>query len=159
MSIFNEIESLWDSITKLFKKAKDDLAKATVFIVNNIQPVLFSQTAHTLASILDAVVSSQLPTEILDEVKKWLPVFLTAEGIVTTLTPDSTEDEVKAALDKFLQLFPNLTAAQRAQYWTTLAAQVYALIHELSTGEKITFGEAARIVETAYEAYIQTKNS
>lgn len=151
------ISKVLDALIGIFKKAKEDLAKITVFIVKDIQPVLFSPTADVLASIMDAITKSQLPTEILEQVKKYVPIFLTTEGIVQSLTPDSTEDEVKAALDKMLAQFPNFTPAQRAQYWTELAAKLYAFIHELHDGEKITFGEAASIVEAAYQAYLKTE--
>lgn len=144
---------------KLLTKAKDGLAKASVFILEDIKPFLDSSVADITAGILDSITKSELPEDILNQLRRWVPIFLTAEGLVTSLTPDSTEDEVKAALDKMLSLFKDFTPAQKAEFYTTVVAKIYVLAHGLETGETITFGEAAAIVEEAYEAYVNSKTA
>lgn len=156
MSIFQRIAHF---VTHILGKAKEDLAKATVYLVQNIQPILVSGAADIAAQILDVITKTKLPDTVLAELRKWVPVYLTAEGIITTLNADSTQEEVEAELNKLLSLFPNLTAAQRGKLWTSLAAQIYILVHQLDSGEVLTFGEAAAIVEEAYQAYIATKNA
>lgn len=144
-------------IAGIFSKAKDELAKAAVFIVRDIQPVLFSPTADVLAGILDAITKTTLPETVLETLRKDVPIFLTAEGVINSLNANSTEDEVKAALNKLLSYFPSLNGDQRAQMWTTLAANIYMALHNASNGKPITFAEAVIIIEEAYQSYIATK--
>lgn len=136
----------------IFKKAKDGLAKASVILVNDIKPLLDSPSADMLAGIIDAITHTGLAETVLTQLRKDVPIFLTAEGIINTLNENSTEDEVKAELTKLLGLFPNFTPAQKAQFFTTVAASIYIDLHKLATGEVITFAEGAVIVEEAYQA-------
>jgi hypothetical protein len=154
MSIFSRFFS-W--VGSLLAKAKDGLAKASVVILDDIKPVLDGSAADIIASILDAVTKSKLPDTILEQLRKWVPVFLTANGIIQTLTPDSTEAEIEAELNKLVGLFPTWTPAQKAQYFTSVAANIYILLHGLDNGEKITFGEAAAIVEEFYDSLQKAK--
>lgn len=144
-------------IAGIFSKAKDDLAKAAVFIVKDIQPVLFSPAADALAGILDAITKTTLPETVLTVLRKDVPLFITAEGVINTLTADSTEADVKAALAKVISYFPALSADQRAQFWTTLAATIYIDLHKLANGDQLTFAEAVVIIEESYQAYVAIK--
>jgi hypothetical protein len=157
MSLFAPFIKAIDWIVSLLHKAKDGLAKATVFILQDIKPLLDSNAADLIAGILDSVTKSDLPEEILAEIRKYIPVFLTANGIIDTLTPDSTEAEVQAELQKLIALFPNLTPEKKAQFYTTVAANLYVLIHKLHDGDEITFAEAVAIIEQCYDEYVASK--
>lgn len=155
MKIFIEIIHF---LASLFHKVKDDLAKAAVFIVKDIQPLLESETVDTiLEALINTITRSDLGDVIIGDLKKYIPVFLTSEGIINTLDANSTESDVKEALGKLLEQFPKLDANKKAELWTSLAAKIYSVLHELETGEKLTFGQAVTIVEQFYEVFIESK--
>lgn len=141
----------------IFKKAKDDLAKITVVLVNDVKPLLDSNAADLLAGIIDAITKTGLAETVLTQLRKDVPIFLTAEGIINTLNDNSTAQEVQDELNKLLQLFPNFTPAQKAQLWTTLAASIYVDLHKMADGESLTFADAVVIVEQAYQALEASK--
>lgn len=138
----------------IFKKAEDDIAKASVVLVKDIIPILESGSATVVADILDAVTKSQLPTDILDSVRAKIPVFLSAESIVSEVSQATSEDQVQADISKLVQLFPNLEAMKRSQFLSTLAANIYWEAHKLSGGEQLTFADVIIIIEHAYQAYV-----
>lgn len=137
-------------IAKLFKDANEEAAKAAVLIVETIKPILFSGTATTIADILDALTHTDLPTEIVADLQKWLPIFVATQSIVSTLNENSTEAEVEAALNSIVAEFPNWSWLQQTKYLNDLAAQIYVVAENLAKGEKVPWAEIATIIQSAF---------
>lgn len=145
-------------IEQLFENAEKDLLKASVLITQDIKPILDSPVTDVLASIADAVTKSQLPTEILGDVKKAIPVFLAETTLLTSITPDMSEDQIKAILDKMVSEWPNVSVEKKGELFTSLTAKIFMLASQLAKGQKVTFGEAASLVESAYQTWVNASN-
>lgn len=145
-------------IENIFENAQKDLLKAAVIVTQYIKPILDSPVSSVVLSIADAVTKSQIPTEIADDVKKAIPVFLAEETLLTSITPDMTEQQVNDIMEKMVQQWPNIPDQKKAEIYTTLSAKIYILIIQLSKGEKITFGEAASLVESAYKTWLNASS-
>lgn len=145
-------------IENIFENAQKDLLKAAVIVTQYIKPILDSPVSSVVLSIADAVTKSQIPTEIADDVKKAIPVFLAEETLLTSITPDMTEQQVNDIMEKMVQQWPNISDQKKAEIYTTLSAKIYILIIQLSKGEKITFGEAASLVESAYKTWLNASS-
>ncbi len=152
------ITKIGEFIARLFASAEKVVLEGTVLLVKEIEPILQSGEADILAQIADKVLGSQLPTEILAEVKVAVPVFLAEEAFITGITPTSTEAQVEAVLTQMVAAFPNLSVQQRGQLLTTLAAKIYVLVMDIKHGVKVTFGQAASLVEAGYQAWKSEQN-
>lgn len=148
--------SVWDSIKGVFQKqwdeANHDLLETAVKITNVVKIALASDTANFLVDLT----KTDLDNEALAIANKWLPVVLADEMMLQGINSASTQDEVQAAFGKVLDSFGKFTTDQKEKFYTSVAATIYKVYNEIKGGQKITFGEAAKLVETAFEEWLQS---
>ncbi|MGH2642347.1 MAG: hypothetical protein ACRDE2_00235 [Chitinophagaceae bacterium] len=145
-----ELEKIVNWLESLGHKVDKDLAKIAIIAVADIQPLIFSGVALTAADILDTLTKSKFPEEILNDLKKWLPIFLVTEGLVTSISSDSTEQEVLSDLDKLVAEFPKQSWLQHTKIWNNVAAQIYVLLKKVGEGEKIPWSAFSALIQNVY---------
>lgn len=147
----------WDSIKSFFQKkfeeADHNLLETAIKITNVIKIALASGTANFLVSLT----RTDLDNKILAIANQYLPLILADEIMLHGITIASTEEEVKAAFGKVLDSFGNMSTDKKEEFYTSIAANIYKLYQEIKSGKKITFGEAALLVEAAYQEWLNSK--
>lgn len=146
-----------DWVEKLLNAADKELAKTSVLIVTEIQPLLFSGAFTDLAVVFDAVTRTQIPEEILTDLRKWLPIFLTTETIVTSINPNTTEQDIQNDLVKLQAEFPKWDWLQRSKYWNGLASKIYIMVKNVGEGKKVSWATVSAIIEQAFQQLLDQK--
>jgi|SRR6185312_689246 len=147
----------WDSVKAFFKKAFEDadhdLLEVVIKITNVVKIALSSGTAQFLVDLT----KTDLDNKVLDIANKYLAILLADEIMLQGLKEATTQEEIQAIFSKVLDSFGQMTDDQKAKFYTSLAADLYKLYQEIKSGKKITFGEAALLVESAYQEWLNSK--
>lgn len=147
----------WDSIktffSNTFANANHDLLEVAIVITNVVKNALSSNTAQFLVDLT----KTNLDNEILAIANKNLAILLGDEILLQGVKDATTTDEIQAVFQKVLDSFGTMTDSQKEKLYTSLAADVYKLYLEVKSGQKITFGEAALLVESAYQEWLSTQ--
>ncbi|HEX4850672.1 MAG TPA: hypothetical protein VFV08_07695, partial [Puia sp.] len=109
-----------------------------------------------LKSILD-LIPGHIGEEAVALLQKAIPGLLAAELALQGLPDNPTEEDVQAFAKAIADAITKYTPWQKSKLWTTLAAQIYALLKNSLADGKLTFAEAAADVEQAYQDYLQDK--
>lgn len=144
---------LWDQIKTVFKDADHGFLEIAVTLTNKIKNALNSKAVDFLTSIIPG----DLDDKIVDFLKAKVPILLADELMVQAAGVPATEEEAQALAEKLVDSFGGLSDIDKEEFYTAIAAKVYIFLHEHSHGEKVTFGQAARFVETAYEAWLESQ--
>ena len=147
----------WDSVISFFKKKFKDadhgLLEVAITVTNVVKQVLSSGAANFLVSLTPTDIDDKL----LATLNKQLPIILANEIMIQGINQASTEEEVKSVFSKVLDSFGLMTDADKEQFYTSIAAKIYIVFQELKSGKKISFGEAALLVESAYQEWLNSK--
>jgi hypothetical protein len=160
MSIFSWIGKAASSVgswfAKAFKDIEQDAAPLAVSIIEELQTLFKTGATGFIASILDTLVKSQLPTTIINAIGSALPKLLAGalalEGLATNPTDAQIETFEQAVLSAFN------VAPDKSQLYSTVGAQIIAIIRaNTAPGQKFTFAVLVSDLETAYQSYLQDK--
>lgn len=147
----------WDSIKGMFQKtieaANHDFLQAAILVTNVVKTALSSGAAQFLVDLT----KTDIDNKLLATANQYLPVLLADEIMLQGITTASTEEEVQAAYGKVLDSFGKMSDSKKEEFYTSLAANIYKVYQEIESGKKITFGEAALLVETAYQEWLNSK--
>ena len=152
------IGTVWDSISGFFKKQWDDADHNALEAVIKITNVLKIACQSQTATFLTDLTKTDLDNEALAIANKWLPVVLADELMLQGINSASTQDEVQAVFGKVLDSFGKFTSDQKEKFYTSVAATMYKVYQEIKSGQKITFGQAASLVEKAFEEWIASNS-
>jgi hypothetical protein len=152
MSIKIEAEHFWAWLKKLFTSIESNGAHIAVIVTEQIKADLESGAAGFLAAIADKLTNSNIPTEVVDAIKKELPNILKAELAVEGLPTSPTADDILKFENEIITAFG--LVGNKSKLYTTIAAQAYGVINSmLAQPGKPTFSAWVRTVESIYEDY------
>lgn len=150
--------SVWDSISGFFKKQWDAAdhngLELAIKLTNFVKICCQSQEANFLVSIT----KTGLDDAALAFAKKWLPSVLADLLLIQGINTASSEADIQVAFGKVLDSFGKFTTDQKERFYTSVAATIYKLYLEVQSGQKITFGEAAKLVQTAFEEWLASNS-
>lgn len=149
MAIFNFFHTIAEWIKGLFQKVDKYLAEVSVIVVNDVQPVLFSASATTMADILDAITKSELPAELLTKAQGSIIIAMTTEAGILDLTEASTPEEIQNALTRLDAIFPKWTWLQRSKYWNNVAVDLAIVFQDLKDG-KVPWADISAAIQAVW---------
>lgn len=91
--------------------------------------------------------TTKVDDAVYDFLQKNIVNLLAAEFLIDGIKADSSEEEIQATAQKIVDLFGGLNDADKEQLYTSIAANAYRLWQDVKAGKKITFGEAAALIE------------
>jgi hypothetical protein len=149
----------WDSIKGFFSKAWDaadhDLLEFAVQVTQALKDGLQS---GVVKAIVDAT-PTVLDENILQAVNNFLPKLLADELLLKDIHDNSTEADTQDVAKKILDSFGGLSDEKKEEFYTSTSAKIYALAVKIKHGEHITFGQAAQLVESAYQEWKNANNN
>lgn len=137
------LQSVWMWITGKYKKlTSDDNIDAAISVVNTVKGLAYSGIADWLVSLT----ATGIDDRILAIVKDRTPKALAALMLVKTIPSNPTQVQIEGLISNFLKLI-NDDVADRQRLLTSLAAEILVALED----NKLTFGEAAAIIEKYYQ--------
>lgn len=144
---------LFGWIGDLFHNADKDLLQVAVDVTNKVKDFVNSSAAAVLTSVIPTTIDDTL----LSVLKEKLPFILADELAIQSLDTDSTEEQAKETAQQILNSFGGLSDIKKEEFYTSVAARLYIEIQAIKAGKKVTFGEAAALVESFYQQYEEMK--
>lgn len=152
------IGRVFDAVKKAFNKVfgKDSkgLLKAAILVTNSVKTVL----ENPITGLLVEVTPTGVDNKLLAIANAWIPKILAEELLLQRINTVETEAEVKQIFIEAIDTFGKLTDQDKEQLYTTLAAKLYIIYNQVQDGKKVTFGQAAKLVEEAFQAWLAYKN-
>lgn len=139
-------------IGDIFHDANKDLLKAAVKITEVVKTALNSHAADFITSLT----STQIDDKLLAIAREKVNFILAKELLVLNAGTPQTEDEAQDLAKKIIDGFGILNDADKAELYTKLSAKLYIFFKE-HEGQKVTFGQAAALAESAYQTWIKYK--
>ncbi len=143
----------WDSIkaffNKVFQDADHNLLEAAIIITQGVKAALSSGVVADFVKLTPTKVDDDL----LAIANQNLPKILASEILLKTLNKDNSEADDQAIITQVVNVFGGLSDAGKEELFTSIAAKVYVLLQQIKSGKKVTFGQAALLVESAWEQY------
>lgn len=140
---------LFGWVGDLLHNANKDYLQAAVDVTNAVKNFVNSG----VATVLTAIIPTTIDDTIVATLKDKLPIILADELALQGLKADTTEEEAKATAQKILDSFGGLPDAKKEEFFTSIAARIYVEVQAIKAGTKVTFGEAALLVESFYQQY------
>lgn len=145
--------SAWDSIKSFFSKAWDDADHNLLeFAVVVTQALKNDLQSGVVKFIVDAT-PTELDNNILQAVNAFLPKLLADELLIKDVKDSSTEADAQEVAKKIVDSFGGLSSDKKEEFYTSVAAKIYVLAMQVKAGAHITFGQAAQLVESAYQEW------
>lgn len=140
----------WDKIKSVFDAANLPFLEAVVKITEGIKHFLNSG----IVDVLTYLIPGDLDNKLIEALRKKLPVIMAQELLLKKAAEGPiTEEAANQLTEEMLLAFGGLSDEKKARFYTTVAAEIFIFGQEHAHGEKVTFGQAARSVEKAWQAY------
>lgn len=150
MSIFSKIGA-W--FAKAFKFVETDADKIAIAVTEAVKTAFVNGTLGFVASVLDGLLKSNVPTEIVNIIGSNINKVLAVELAIQGLPDNPTEADILKFEQDCLSAFG--VHNDKSKLYTTLAAQIYGIVkQQADTGEKFTFAVLVIDVEQAYKTYL-----
>lgn len=156
MSVFTWLgkaaSSVGSWLSKAFKDITQDAAPVAVSIIEELQTLFKTGATGFIASILDTLVKSELPQEIIDAIGAALPKLLAGALALEGLATNPTEAQIEAFEQAVLAAFN--VSSDKSQLYSTVGAQLIGIIRaNTAPGQKFTFSVLVADLEEAYQDY------
>lgn len=149
---------LWDLIKSPFVKAYEEadhiLLEAAIIVTNTVKDALKSG----VVSFVVKATPTQLDDKLLEALNQKLPKILAGELLLKGIDENSTDEEVQKVLEQILDEFGGLKEEKKEKFYTSVAAEIYIFLEETKNGKKVTFGRAAQVAESAFQAWLELKD-
>lgn len=142
-------------IGDIFQKANKAFLQAAVEVTSKIKDAL----NLGVVDLITSVIPGTLDDKVVAFLRQKLPVLLAKELLLQNVGTPATEEEAQALAKNLIEGFGVLTDEDKEQFYTTIAAKIYIFLKAHEKGEKVTFGEAAALVESAYKSWLQLKEN
>jgi len=137
------LKSVWIWVTGKYKDlTSDDNIDAAIKAVNTIKELAYSQLTGWVVALTQTGVDDKL----LQVIKDKLPKTLASLQLIRDIPENPTQEQVVNMLNSFLYLI-NDDVNDRQRLLTSLAAEILVALED----GKLTFGEAAAIIERFYQ--------
>jgi hypothetical protein len=146
----------WDSIKSFFGKAWDAADHNLLeFAVTVTQALKDGLESGIVKAFVDAT-PTELDETVLRAMNVYVPKLLAAELLIKDVDENSTEADAQDVAKKILDSFGGLSSERKEEFYTKVSAKIYVMAMQIKHGQHITFGQAAQLVESAYQEW---KNS
>jgi hypothetical protein len=142
-------------IGKLFKSANKPFLQAVIDVTNTVKVALNSQ----LVDILTGIIPGTVDNEIVVILRKQIPVLLADELLLQSAGTPATQEDAQALAQKLLDSFGLIKDEKKGKLYTSIAAELYIFLQEHQNGQKVTFGEAAALVEGFYQDWLAAQTA
>ncbi len=142
-----------DWIHDLVAGSNKDILEAVIKVTEGIKEVI----NNPLFDIEAALTKSGWDDKLLASVRPQLNVIMSDELLLQGITADTTQEEANATAQKIAESFGALPEDKKAKFYTSVGAQLYQLVLQAKSGKTVTFGQAASVIEYAYQAYLSSK--
>lgn len=158
MSIFSWIGKAAKSVGQWFAKAfadiEKDAAPVAVAIIEELKTLWGGAVPGFIASLLDTLLKSQIPTEVVTLIGNALPTLLADALALEGLAANPTDAQIEAFETAVLNAFKVKPAD--SQLYSTLGAQIIDIIRaNTAPGDKFTFAVLVSDLEEAYQDFLQ----
>lgn len=151
MSIFTKI---WAFIKKIGQWTVSHAAPTVVAVVEELQTLWKSGTIGFIASVLDSLTKSGVPTAVVNSVGKELPNILAAALAIEGLPTDPTDAQLADFEQRVLAAFG--IHDNKSKLYTVVGADLIGIIRrDLIPGQPFTWATLAEDLEEAYQDYLQ----
>jgi len=150
--------NLWTWFKNIFKNVIKHADQVAITVTEEIKNALNTGAAGFLAGLIDQLTKSHIAENILKFLKDNITKVLAAELAVQGIPDNATPDDILKFETDVINAFGKID--NKSKLYTTLAAQIYGLIDTtLKTTPETppTFAEWVRVVESAYQDYLQDK--
>lgn len=138
------LKGVWMWVTGKYKQlTSEDNIDAAIETVNTIKGLAYSGIADWLVSLT----ATGIDNKILAVIKDRTPKALAALLVLKTIPSNPTQVQIEGLINNFLHLI-NDDIADRQRLLTSLAAEILVALED----NKLTFGEAAAIIEKYYQS-------
>jgi hypothetical protein len=144
---------IWDAIKKKFEDANKPFLEIAVNLTNIVKDALNSGAVDLLTTVIPGVTDDNIVALL----RKILPTILADLLLLKSEGLPATEQNAEYLAKLFLDSFGGLDDGRKERFYTELAAMIYMFL-QANEGKKVTFGAAAQLVETAYQAWLESKN-
>lgn len=143
MKILQILKNTWLWVTGKYKNlTSQDNLDAAIEAVNVIKSLSYSQVAGWLVQLT----ATDIDNRILDIIKDRAPKAISALLLLKHLPDKPDKGEIETVIKSFLMTINN-DVEERGRLLTSLTASILIALED----GKLTFGEAAAIVEKAYQ--------
>lgn len=142
-------------IGQLFTSAKKEWLQVAVLTTKTVKDILNSPVTDIVA----AMIPGKSDDVAIAFLRKIVPQILAKELAIMELTDASTEAEIEQAMRDIVAAFTKLSDDDKAELYTKLAAKIYMFTMREASGDKVSFGEAAALVESAYQTWLKAKEN
>lgn len=149
MSIFTKI---WAFIKKIGAWTVEHAAPTVVAIVEQLQTLWNSGTPGFIASVLDSLTKSGIPTEVVNAIGKALPTILANALAVEGLPTNPSPIQLAAFEQRILDAIG--IHDSKSKIYTVVSADIFAMLQrDLQPGVKYTFAMCVAEIEEAFQDY------
>lgn len=139
-----------------FKWVETDGSKIALAIIEEIKTITDNPSTGFLVNLLDELTKSNIPSEIIAQLKAKLPDALAVTLAIQGLPADPTEQDIEDLEKRILDAFG--VTADKSQFYSTLGAKIISIIRaNTMPGQTFTFATLVNDLETAYQAYLAAK--
>lgn len=144
---------LFGWIGDIFHSANQSFLEIAVTITQAVKDALNSN----LVDFLTKVIPGDVDDKIVAILREKVPILLADELMIQAAGVPATEEEAQALATKLLESFGGLKDDQKEEFYTKVAAKIYIFLQAHKNGERVTFGQAAALVESAYQSWLKSK--
>lgn len=138
-------------IGDLFHDANQSFLETAVTVTQTIKNVLSSP----VVDIITGLIPSNVDNSIVSILRDKLPLIIADELLLRQFTSmPADEASAQAMAKKLVDSFGGLSDEKKEEFYTSVAAKIYILLQQAKSGVKVTFGQAAALVESAYQAWL-----
>lgn len=144
----------WDAIKDVFSGTKEAAQELAVKITEVVKNALDSKAAEYILDLIPGDIDDKVAAFL----KEKIPFLLTQLLLAKDLQEADTTEEAEDLGQRIIDAFGGLDNKQREKFITSFAAEVLIFLKE-HEGQKITWGMAAKEVQTAYELWVKSKEN
>ena len=157
MSIFTWIgkaaKSVGTWLGKAFTAIEKDAAPVAVAVIEELKALWGGPVPGFIASLLDSLLKSQIPTEIVTVIGNALPTLLADALALEGLAANPTDAQIITFEEAVLAAFK--VTPDKSKLYSTLGAQIIGIIRaNTAPGDKFTFAVLVNDLEQAYQDYL-----
>lgn len=153
MSIFTKF---WALLKKIGQWTVSHAAPTIVSVIQELQTLWKSGAVGFIASVLDNLTKSGVPTEVVASIGKEMPNILAAALAIEGLPTDPTDAQLADFEQRVLAAFG--IHDNKSKVYTVVGADLIGIIRrDLLPGQKFTFATLADDLEEAYQDLLQAQ--
>lgn len=150
--LHGEFESAFGDLKRwlkdIWENANHDVIDLAITLTDLTKTVLNNKAVDQFITFTKSTVDNDMAQFLRSNV-----VTISADLLLIKGVEESTnEEELQKVAQQIVNSFGGLSDEQKEVFYTSLAAKLYIVYQKVKAGEKVTFGEAAALVEGAFKS-------